>query len=199
MGTFLRVPFFSFMPMRVISGIWRSQPLRACDGVRATTDRVKEAVFSILGSAADLRILDLYAGSGSLGIEALSRGAKEAWFVDISKRSIACIKDNLAGKELPQVQVIKQDSIKFLRSIDITFDWIFCDPPYANVNLGQLIDVFSVSKAVGPETMLVLETDRFHTIAIIDDLIQIDRRQFGDTVVYFIGRSDSHHRKNSRA
>jgi 16S rRNA (guanine(966)-N(2))-methyltransferase RsmD len=185
--------------MRVISGTWRGQPLKVAKGIRATTDRVKEAIFSIMGDVRGLEILDVYAGSGSLGIEALSRGAKSACFVDRSRRALGCIESNLAGKGAEGVKLIYQDSIKFLHSTPLTFDWIFCDPPYEAVKLSELIDTFASSRALGSKTLLVLETDRYHTFTVPAELAVIDRRKFGDTVVYIIGRSASHRQEISRA
>lgn len=185
--------------MRIISGAWRGQPLQAAKGIRATTDRVKEAIFSILGDVRGLDILDLYAGSGSLGIEALSRGAARACFVDRSRRALICIESNLAGKDASGVTIVRQDSIKFLRCSPVTHDWIFCDPPYDGVNLTELIEAFASSPAMGLKTLLVLETDRYHTFNVSAELAVIDRRKFGDTVIYIIGRSDSHTQEVSRA
>lgn len=170
--------------------MWRGQPIRVPRGTRATTDRVREAIFSILGDALGFTVLDLYAGSGSLGIEALSRGAKSACFVDISRRAISCIESNLQGKSTGSVRLICRDSLKYLHSESSSFNWIFCDPPYEKVDLVILLNAFIASKVVGAETLIILETDRFHPLSLPAGLIRIDLRKFGDTLIHFIKRSD---------
>lgn len=120
--------------MRVITGSARGMTLKTLDGndVRPTTDRVKEAVFSAIQfETQGRRILDLFAGSGQLGIEALSRGAKEAVFVDADKNAIRTVKENLAKTRLDaNASVLQTDSLAFLGMTDKTFDIAFLDPPY---------------------------------------------------------------------
>ena len=117
--------------MRVITGSARGRRLKTPkdEHVRPTTDQVKEAVFNILRDSVEgRRVLDLFAGTGQLGIEALSRGAKEAVFVDASPASIKLVKENLAlcGFE---AQVLHTDALSYLRRCG-RFDLIFLDPPY---------------------------------------------------------------------
>lgn len=120
--------------MRVITGSARGMTLRTLEGdnVRPTTDKVKEAVFSAIQFELEgRRILDLFAGSGQLGIEALSRGAKNAVFVDADKNAVKIIKENLAKTKLDSLATVAQtDSITFLMMTDKIFDIAFLDPPY---------------------------------------------------------------------
>ncbi len=120
--------------MRVITGSARGMTLRTLEGdnVRPTTDKVKEAVFSAIQFEIEgRRILDLFAGSGQLGIEALSRGAESATFVDADKNAIRIIKENLAKTKLDsKASVAQTDSIAFLTMTDKIFDIAFVDPPY---------------------------------------------------------------------
>ena len=120
--------------MRVITGSARGMTLRTLDGsdVRPTTDKVKEAVFSAIQFEIEgRRVLDLFAGSGQLGIEALSRDAKEATFVDADKNAIKIVKENLAKTRLAdRAAVLQTDSIAFLGMTDKIFDIAFLDPPY---------------------------------------------------------------------
>lgn len=120
--------------MRVITGSARGTTLRTLEGnnVRPTTDKVKEAVFSAIQFEIEgRRILDLFAGSGQLGIEALSRGAQSAVFVDADKNAIKIIKENLAKTKLDSLATVMQtDSIAFLSMTDKVFDIAFLDPPY---------------------------------------------------------------------
>ena len=185
--------------MRIISGTWRGQILRVPKGVRATTDRTREAIFSILGDAQDLEVLDLYAGSGSLGIEALSRGAATACFVDLSRQALQIIESNLAGKASSGITLVRQDSLGFLRAAESAYDWIFCDPPYQGIDFPTLIKTFSESQALDSYSLIILETDRFHSINLPPDLIWVDQRKLGDTVIHFIKRSDSGNQELHRA
>ncbi|MBU1651819.1 16S rRNA (guanine(966)-N(2))-methyltransferase RsmD, partial [bacterium] len=116
--------------MRVNAGKWKGRSLSVPKGTRPTTDRVKEALFSILGSMQGLSILDLYAGSGSLGIEALSRGAVSVAFVETSRQALRILAGNLPEPDEPAIEFIQQDVFEFLNQTIHSFDIIFCDPPY---------------------------------------------------------------------
>ena len=120
--------------MRVITGSARGRRLETLEGedVRPTTDRVKEAVFSIIQFQTEGRsFLDLFAGSGQMGIEALSRGAKQAYFVDNAKKSIETVKRNLKTVKLEQnAKVVQADYRSFLSMNPVSFDIAFLDPPY---------------------------------------------------------------------
>lgn len=120
--------------MRVITGLARGRVLKTLDGedVRPTTDRVKEAIFSIIQFEIEGRqVLDLFAGSGQLGIEALSRGAAYATFTDMSKDSIEVIKSNLLETGLSKnSSVLQTQAETFLRNSKQKFDIVFMDPPY---------------------------------------------------------------------
>ncbi len=122
--------------MRVITGTARGRVLRTLEGedVRPTTDRVKEAVFSIMQFEIEgRRVLDLFAGSGQLGIEALSRGAASATFVDMSKDSLSAVKYNLEHTKLgDNAKVVQTDALSFLKLTKDKFDIVFLDPPYAS-------------------------------------------------------------------
>ena len=122
--------------MRVITGTARGRVLRTLEGedVRPTTDRVKEAVFSIIQFEIEgRRVLDLFAGSGQLGIEALSRGAASATFVDMSKDSLSAVKYNLEHTKLgDNAKVVQTDALSFLKLTKDKFDLVFLDPPYAS-------------------------------------------------------------------
>ena len=139
--------------LRVITGSARGRQLRTLEGddVRPTTDRVKEAMFSIVQFEIEgRRVLDLFAGSGQLGIEALSRGAKEATFVDREKRAVAVVKENLAKTGLDGQSVIVQtDAFSFLRMTGSEFDLVFLDPPYGTGMLQKALGMLSSCVAQG--------------------------------------------------
>lgn len=120
--------------MRVITGSARGMTLKTLEGtdVRPTTDKVKEAVFSAIQFEIEgRRILDLFAGSGQLGIEALSRGAQHATFVDADKNAVKVVKENLEKTKLiANASVAQTDAIAFLTMTDKIFDIALLDPPY---------------------------------------------------------------------
>ncbi len=121
--------------MRVITGTARGRVLRTLEGedVRPTTDRVKEAIFSMIQfETGGRRVLDLFAGSGQLGIEALSRGAAYATFTDMSAESVDIVKKNLLMTHLEKnSEVLRTEAISFLRTNKKKYDIVFMDPPYS--------------------------------------------------------------------
>ena len=125
--------------MRVISGKARGVILKTPDGLvtRPTADRVKEALFSIIQfDLPGAKILDLFGGTGQLGIEALSRGAKKAVFVDAGEAACKLIRENLKRTKMEQeAQIVRSDYLNYLQRCKEQFDIIFLDPPYAEVFL----------------------------------------------------------------
>lgn len=121
--------------MRVITGTARGRVLKTLEGedVRPTTDRVKEAIFSIIQFELEgRRVLDLFAGSGQLGIEALSRGAAYATFTDMSAESVDVVKKNLISTKLESnAEVIRTEAVTFLKGNRKKYDIVFMDPPYS--------------------------------------------------------------------
>lgn len=137
--------------MRVISGTARGKKLGELEGMdtRPTTDRVKEAVFSIIQfQIPDSRVLDLFGGTGQLGIECLSRGAESAVFLDQRKDAVALISQNLRSCRLEgKGRVLQRDALAYLKSCGEKFDLIFADPPYQTnllenaISLVETIDI----------------------------------------------------------
>ena len=124
--------------MRVIAGTHGGRELIAPKGraTRPTSDRVREALFSILGDVSDLRVLDLFAGSGALAIEALSRGAAEATLVDSAAGAVAAIRRNLESLGL-HAEVVRQPALRFLQGASRDarqYDLVFLDPPYRHAS-----------------------------------------------------------------
>ena len=150
--------------MRVITGKARGIKLTAPEGehTRPTAERVKEAVFSMLQFEIEGRhVLDLFAGSGQLGIEALSRGAAEAVFVDASKEAVAVLKQNLLRTKLAlQGEILCTDYEKFLRTSRNRrkFDLIFLDPPYAMGAVPATLEILLSGNFLIPGAILVCET-----------------------------------------
>ena len=121
--------------MRVVSGTARSVPLKTLDGLetRPTADRVKTSMFNIIQFEIEGRqVLDLFAGSGALGIEALSRGARESVFVDRNRDAVAVIRENLKKTKLSdRAQLVQSEALQYLDRCGKRFDLILLDPPYA--------------------------------------------------------------------
>ena len=144
--------------MRVITGSARGRVLETLKGgdiVRPTTDKVKEAVFSSIQFELEGRdFLDVFAGSGQMGIEALSRGAKSATFIDSSKKAIAVIERNLKVTNLqPFARVICADSLSYLRSCGQKYDIAFLDPPY---NTGILQEALPIIAQIMKNTGVII-------------------------------------------
>jgi 16S rRNA (guanine966-N2)-methyltransferase len=169
--------------MRIVAGRHKGRRLRAPagTGTRPTADRVREAVFSILGPLNGLRVLDLYAGSGALGLEALSRGAASATFVDSGRPAIAAIRANLdaAGEE---AEVAASEAVEWLRAAgrsDRAFDLVFCDPPYdAAAEIAQTLAEL-LPRVAAPQGLIVTESSKRNPLVL--DLPLVDERTYGNT------------------
>lgn len=147
--------------MRVIAGLAKGSKLFSPEGmdVRPTLDRVKESVFSMLYPyLRDANVLDLFAGSGSLGIEALSRGAKKCTFVDVSRKSCACVEKNLEKtKFADSAEVLTMSADSFLKRSKDKFDIVLMDPPYS---MGIEDSAFeNISDCIHNDTIIMLETE----------------------------------------
>ncbi len=133
--------------MRVISGIARGITLKTPNGMetRPTADRVKEALFSILQfELPGMKVLDLFGGTGQLGIEALSRGAKSVVFVDKSPAACALIRENLSRTHFQsEGSVVQSDYLSYLKNCNMTFDIVLLDPPYAEVFLENALNLLA--------------------------------------------------------
>lgn len=149
--------------MRVIAGKARSLTLKTVVGMetRPTTDRIKETLFNILQPyLADCRFLDLFAGSGGIGIEALSRGAEFAYFVEKAPKAAACIKDNLTTTKLAsQAKLLQMDVSQALAVLqsEPVLDIIFMDPPYNQEWEKKVLEILSASPLVDEYTLIVVE------------------------------------------
>lgn len=147
--------------MRVIAGKAKGYRLKVPKGtaIRPATDLVKGAIFSILENTTSNweRVLDLFSGSGALGIEALSRGAGWVDFVEREPKSCAIIKDNLTRTKLAEQAHIYCCSVaKALSFLDKEYDIILMDPPYADLSIGNFIEQLATSKLVGTDTTVVV-------------------------------------------
>jgi 16S rRNA (guanine966-N2)-methyltransferase len=187
--------------MRVIGGSLRGRRLSAFKGVRIrpTTDRVREAVFNIITALLPRsRALDLFAGTGAMGIEALSRGVDEAHFVDSNSTSVEIIKKNIEELGLSErAKIIKKDVDGFLDTITKSaerYDLLFIDPPYNAGITVQTLEKVAASEALEKGAIVVVEAGKHEPIEgeILDrgfsGLTQIDFRKYGDSLIYIFKR-----------
>lgn len=177
--------------MRVIAGKAGGRTLKAVPGqrTRPTTDKVKEALFSMIGPFFDGGVaLDLFAGTGGLGIEAISRGMERAVFVDKERASIEVIQANLRQTGLTEyAEVYRNDArlaLKALKRRQASFDLVFLDPPYKMKGLDELIGYCLEHEMLRPAAYVVMEHDADdHYPQSIGALEQIRRAHYGDTAI----------------
>jgi 16S rRNA (guanine966-N2)-methyltransferase len=172
--------------VRVVAGTFKGRRLAAPRGTRTrpTADRVREALFSMLGDVGEARVLDLYAGSGALGIEALSRGAGRAVFVERDAQALAAIERNLAAVGV-EATVVRQDVLRFLARADGAFDLVFCDPPYDSAAglAGPLAELLPAICA--EDARIVTESDKRNPLVLPFPLLV--ERAYGDTQIAIHG------------
>lgn len=176
--------------MKVISGKIKGRSLKTLKGldIRPTPEKVKESLFNILGeSIVNKKLLDLFAGSGNIGIEALSRGAGEVCFVDNDRRSVRLIRENLKRCNIEEgFEIFLRDAIDFIRFQKEKFDMIFLDPPYAS-DLGErALEEISKAGIIEDDGLVILE--HFHKKEINREyhLLKLQReKRLGDTCLSF--------------
>lgn len=179
--------------MRVIAGKARGTRLQSPTNmdIRPTSDRVKESVFGILDrELMDAVVVDLFSGTGNLGIESLSRGAKAAYFVDQSKESIKIITYNLEKTRfLPQATVIHKDAVTGVKQLamkGIQADMIFMDPPYHKGLIEPVFEAIEAGKLLAPEGTIIVEHGRTEVLQESYGGFQLVRKKdYGNTSVSF--------------
>ncbi|MGN0297890.1 MAG: 16S rRNA (guanine(966)-N(2))-methyltransferase RsmD [Lachnospiraceae bacterium] len=185
--------------MRVIAGSARSLPLKTIEGLntRPTTDRIKETLFNILQpNLPGCLFLDLFSGSGAIGIEALSRGAKTAWFVENNKMALKCIHENLRFTHLDDKAVVMDsdvvNAIHRLNDRDLVFDYIFMDPPYQGRFEQPVLSALSDSKLVGEETVIICEAALDTDFSFLEEsgLTLIREKRYKTNRHMMIGRAE---------
>jgi len=164
--------------VRIVAGTCKGARIFAPKGqaTRPTSDRVREAVFAMVGEIEGARVLDLFAGSGALGLEALSRGASIAVFVESSRDAVRSIERNVEKLELSGARIVRSDAMRYLAKADERFDVVFVDPPYELVESlrmplaehlphvladGGLL-VFETAGEIEPELPLLTRSSRVH-------------------------------------
>jgi 16S rRNA (guanine966-N2)-methyltransferase len=176
--------------VRVVAGQYRGRRLTAPRGldVRPTSDRVREALFSILGDIEGLRVLDLFAGSGALAIEALSRGAASATLVENDRAALEAIRANLAPLQDANAEVVRAEALAWLGGRRGPFDLVFADPPYSSA--GRLAGPLTqkLPAALSPNALIVSESDKRDPLILGFPLE--DERTYGHTRIAIHRASD---------
>jgi 16S rRNA (guanine966-N2)-methyltransferase len=182
--------------MRVTAGAERGRKIRAPRGAntRPTGAKVREAIFNILGPLSPHAVLDLYAGTGALGIEALSRGASRATFVERDGRALSALHRNLREFDLSaRARVMDSKVAVALQRLSDEkqqkFSWVFVDPPYAAGEVEQVLGLLSGGRVLDTGAVVVVEHDRRHQPPErVGALEMVDRRFYGDTGLTFYRR-----------
>ena len=150
--------------LRIVAGKWRSRLLQIADvpGLRPTSERIRETLFNWLAPTIEgTRCLDLFAGTGALGLEALSRGAAEAVLVDSSRSAVATLQNNVQMLDASGATVIHGDAFEFLRRPgNGRFDIVFLDPPFADENLADLCRLLAGGSLLASAARVYIEEDR---------------------------------------
>ncbi len=180
--------------MRVIAGVAKGRKLKVpkTEGVRPTSDYLREALFDILGaSIRDVRFLDLYAGSGAVGIEALSRGAAEVVFVEQDRRCLQTLRENLQTVGLDNGEVVSGDALKVLRRLASQgrgFEIIFLDPPYGTDLARQTLISLGSTHLLRPQGIVAVEHFTKDPLPVeAGDLLKVREKVYGQTVLSFYG------------
>jgi len=184
--------------MRIIGGTARGRKLVTFRGdhIRPTSDRMREALFSILiskrGSLSGLTVLDLFAGSGALGIEALSRGAAGACFVDQLPDSLATIRRNLETCGLTEKAELFQANVLIALPAPLqqtAFDLVLLDPPYGGDHVAKALEVIGRQIALAEHGLIVAEAGvRDNVPSATDSFAEVDRRRYGSSALHFFHR-----------
>ena len=166
--------------MRVIAGEFKGRRLHTARGTltRPTADRVREALFSMLGDVGGAEVLDLYAGSGALGIEALSRGAESAVFVERDRQALTALRRNLDAVGVDAV-VRSEDVLRFLGRPNGRFDLVFCDPPYDDAPRVAAPLAEALPALLQEDARIVTESDKRNPLLL--PLPLVVERSYGHT------------------
>ena len=179
--------------MRVIAGKYKGRHIYSAKNhsIRPTTDRIKEYIFNILSDfLKDARVLDLFAGSGNLGIESLSRGANHITFVDISHNSIKILKKNLLRIKVQENYTVTQkNALTFLRQNREAYDLIFADPPFKWNHYIELLPLAFLQENLSEYGLFVLESEKNHEIEWETNVYEVIRqKKFDRSIITFFGR-----------
>ncbi len=176
--------------VRIIAGQWKGRRLRiVADGTRPTPDRVRETVFNWLAPVIEgRRGLDLFAGTGALGIEALSRGAAQMVFIERHRATARGLREALQELGCTAGQVLNTDAGEFLRREPKTFDLVFLDPPFDGPSLENLCTLLGSRGWLAPEAYVYLETGHRQGLPSLPDSWELLRQESAGQVVYALAQ-----------
>jgi len=185
--------------MRIISGRFGGRDLGSVpEGVRPTSDRVRESLFSTLGSVEGVRVLDLFAGTGALGLESISRGAQRVVFVERSRRiarELQARLDLLGLGDSDQVRLMTLDASKAIRRLekegDERFDLVFLDPPYEKGDRVATLTALFSTDILDAEARVVVEGPKRHPLPPLPGVRVLETRDYGDTKLTWLEASGS--------
>lgn len=178
--------------LRIVAGIWRSRLLEIADvpGLRPTSERIRETLFNWLAPTLEgTRCLDLFAGTGVLGLEALSRGAAETVFVEKSTLAVKVLRDNIALLDTRAATVHNADAIQFLRGKELgRFDIVFLDPPFAADMLDDLCRLLDEASILTGSAQVYVEEDRARPVVVLPDGWQLMKSKNAGNVRYSLAQ-----------
>jgi 16S rRNA (guanine966-N2)-methyltransferase len=178
--------------VRIIAGVWRGRRVRFPDmpALRPTPDRVRETLFNWLQhSIIDRRCLDLFAGSGALGLEALSRGAREVVFVEQFPAAARALQEQLlAFGGAPKGRVMEMGAARFLRSNSAPFDIVFLDPPFGNDALAEFVPLLDADAWLKPGSLVYLENERVAGVPALPAHWELLKSKSAGEVGYHLAR-----------
>ncbi len=176
--------------MKVISGFLKGRKIEGFDilGTRPTMDRVKESLFAMIQNNVDNSVcLDLFSGSGNLGIEAISEGAKYCYFIDKNKKAITIINHNITNLNIHKYsKVLCIDYKKILETVDVKFDIIFIDPPYKTNYIEDSINLIDKYNVLNKNGILVCESDNLDKIIYNSNYILLKQKKYGDKFIVIL-------------
>jgi len=182
--------------MRVIAGSAKRLQLKTVDGfdTRPTTDRIKETLFNMIAPyIPDCRFLDLFGGSGAIGIEALSRGAAEAVFIEKNPQAAACIRENLKCTKLEENgSLIEMDVLRALKELagQRPFDYIYMDPPYNQLLEKQVLEYLAETELLAEDGTIIVEASKETDFSYLEDwgYIRMKQKEYKTNMHVFIGQ-----------
>ena len=178
--------------MKVISGKYKGRNILGFDikGTRPTQDRVKENLFNIINfDIKDKVVLDLFAGSGNLGIEALSRDAKYCYFNDNNKKSIEIINKNINNMNITNCKILNlnyKKALNYFKDNSIKLDIIFLDPPYETYYLKESIIIANELDILNDNALIICESNNMNKIIYDDSFIEVQSKKYGDKYIVII-------------
>lgn len=179
--------------MKVMAGKYKGRIIQMPKGIRPTQQKVRKALFDILGDIKGISFLELFAGSGAIGIEAISKGAKEVVFVERNKRCVSIIKKNLSLIGYPSYEIIRTDVFKAIQRLNRegrSFEVIFSDPPYHQNLAKKTLQTLSIYDILAPNGLLIIEHFNKTVLPRQSGYLELfKQKRYGDTVISFYKRS----------